>query len=563
MLFAAAVGATMVSCSDDDNLGEAPRLFRPIASSDASSNNLVVTWDKITGATSYTLDLYRVTGTDENGDDIKEKIQTVTTTADTYTFENLEWDEKYAVSIKATGETKESEYYDVDAVNINYPTKVSEVKTIDNAARISWKEGGDVIKMIVAIPAEGTDTVFKTVSTSEYEQGYADVNGLSTETSYTFKTYSDKENLSSATYAGRISGTTKASVNFDEKYGEGMWLDIRNYDEQEAKDTLKSSVFWEQVKDGMTIILRGEQEYKVNGDVKFDRSVTFITGQTLGGNAKFISSGGMGLASNVTIDKVKFEDIDIYSDKQPDDATLRANTDKGFGGRQVVNINGTKSTVNELIFNNCYIQGYRAVVRVQAAGEGFQNVTFKGCTINGIGDQGVITTNNKKADIQNVTFEDCTILNIVMLADFRASASAQTLNISNCTFCYAPIETTANANTPLLRLGSNAVTVNISGSLFGPSMASEGSGGSKIATYTAGTAGSILLNASATTPSVAGSYKTNFGYTQVGTNLTTYPIDGLTELSYDETKLWNEPSAGDFKIISTLPSTAGATKWIQ
>ena len=32
MLFAATIGTTMVSCSDDDNLGDAPRLFRPIAS---------------------------------------------------------------------------------------------------------------------------------------------------------------------------------------------------------------------------------------------------------------------------------------------------------------------------------------------------------------------------------------------------------------------------------------------------------------------------------------------------------------------------------------------------
>ena len=35
------------------------------------------------------------------------------------------------------------------------------------------------------------------------------------------------------------------------------------------------------VKDGMTVILRGEQEYKISNAISLDCNVTFITGMTL------------------------------------------------------------------------------------------------------------------------------------------------------------------------------------------------------------------------------------------------------------------------------------------
>lgn len=147
MLFAATVGTTMISCSDDDNLGDAPRLFRPIASATVNSNNLKVEWDKIQGATSYELELGLVTSTDEDGTNHLKVIKKATTEDDTYTFDDLGWDEKYGVRIKCIGNNKESEYYQVKAQSINYPTKVSGAKAIDNAARVSWAEGGQKSSM--------------------------------------------------------------------------------------------------------------------------------------------------------------------------------------------------------------------------------------------------------------------------------------------------------------------------------------------------------------------------------------------------------------------------------
>jgi len=437
---------------------------------------------------------------------------------------------------------------------------------IDNAVRLSWNIDDDAIHSIKAVPTTdtGAPTITAYVSSATFEKGYIDVYGLKPETVYSVYAYKDSITQDNSTYAGCMTGTTLAAPNFDEKYGAGKWLDIRNWDEKEAKDTLKTVEFWAAIPDGAAIILRGEQEYKVNNSVKFNGSYTFVTGPTLGGNARFISSGGLTCASGASIQKLQFEDIDFISDKALTGGSneIATNTDKGFGGRQVFNNNGTNSTVEELVFKNCSMTGYRSIVRVQNANDAIQKLTFKGCTINGVGDQGVVTTNNKAADWRSVTFDDCTITNIVMLCDLRATAGEMTFTVKNCTFCYAPIETTSNKNTPLFRFGSNGVTLNIQNTFFGPSMASTGSTGDDVLTYQAGTAGSILLDNQEAQVSVTHSFKTKYDWTLIVE--ATYPIDALTELNMTETELWKAPAEGDFTVIGNVGETGiGASKWQQ
>ena len=52
---ALATTCSFYSCSDDDSLGEAPRLFSPIPTLNSQKNNLLVTWNNINGATEYEL----------------------------------------------------------------------------------------------------------------------------------------------------------------------------------------------------------------------------------------------------------------------------------------------------------------------------------------------------------------------------------------------------------------------------------------------------------------------------------------------------------------------------
>jgi hypothetical protein len=558
--------AALVSCSDDETDGNAPRLFRPVATLEVSSNNIITTWENIKEATSYELSLYRVTGTDEADNNTYELVQTAVTNSSPYTWKNLNWDEKYKVVIKCANASKSSLEYETTDVNVNYLSGLTTIKFIDSAVRLSWKTDGDVIRSVKVVPTTDTTapTVTAIVNSADFAAGYIDVYGLQPETAYSVYAYKDSETQDNSTYAGRMSGSTKAVSNFDEKYGAGMWIDIRSWDEKEAKDTLKSEVFWANVPAGTAIILKGEQDYKVNNSIKFNGSYTFVTGPTLGGNARFISSGGLTCASGAQIDKLQFEDIDFISDKaMPEGGNeVATNTDKGFGGRQVFNNNGTNAVVKELVFKNCTMTGYRAIVRTQKDNDAIQKVSFKGCTINGVGDQGVVTTTNKAADWQDITFDDCTITNIVMLCDMRATAGDLTFTVKNCTFCYAPIETTANKNTPLFRFGTNNVTLNISNTFFGPSLASTGSTGDDMLTYQAGTAGSILLDNQAAPVSASHSFKTKYDWTIIAE--ATYPIDGLTELEMTETDLWKAPAEGDFTVIGNVgESGIGPSKWQQ
>lgn len=127
------------------------------------------------------------------------------------------------------------------------------------------------------------------------------------------------------------------------------------------------------------------------------------------------------------------------------------------------------------------------------------------------------------------------------------------------------METTENANTPLFRFESLAVNLNISKSIFGPSMASESSKGSNIMLNTAGPKGSIMLNGANAAVSVTSSFRTKFDWTAIGTTEPkTYPIDALISAGMDETELWNDPAKGDFKLKGTLSiDDAGASKWRQ
>lgn len=573
MAIASLLGVSVVSCTDGNDWdvdSSHARLFAPTASLETNRNAITASWSSISGATQYNLALYRVSSTDEEGNNSYELVETATCESSPYTFENLIWEEKYKVEINCTGVQADSKTSSTNDVTVVYPTCMKSVKTIEDAARIMWDLNGDLIRAIVAKSDDGSEPIVVTVSEEQYNKGNVDVMDLTPNTKYTFYAYTDEEEHVNSTYAGKITGTTTKPINFDELYGEGMWYDARELDDAEAKGMLANEDFWAEIKDGMTVILKGEFDYDANNKHAIEKSVRFVTAATLGDNARFVSTGGLGLAKNVTVDFLEFVDVDFISDKAlPGGGNeIVTNTDKGFGGRQVFNINGTNSTLKKLSFDGCKIEGYRAVVRGQADNDNVNEIVFANCILNGIGDQGVITTTNKLGDLQKVTFKNSTITNIVMLADLRATVGDLTFNIENCTFCYAPIETNANANTPMFRFGgnNNTIKLNVTNSLFGPSLFAGGNGGN-IKAYNAGTVGSIFVVSGANTlVSVSNSYKTNFGWTEIKNATTgesvTYPLEGLTELNMNEESLWTNPAEGEFKIKANLgESGIGDLRW--
>lgn len=558
MILLVAVSAsvcTLTSCNDDDDLTKADALFRPVINETDNVKHgltadyvpyMIVNWDNYTDANRYVVGIEATDGSD---------TRTVETDTTTYRFDGLQYDKEYNITLqaKSTISGLESKAFSLTTTSLDYPTMLSTPSAsdiIDIAARIRWAEGTVYDKLEVYKDSNDSLISVINLNSTQLAELAAIVSNLSPKTTYKVVAYQN------GAYRGKKRFTTAASESFS-----GAVIDLRDVVDSIAKnfittDQIAADVAANAGKD-VTYVLKGGFDYKVSGGTALPstaNSIRFVTGLTLEGNARFLQSGGFTMAAEADINAVTFEKIDFVSDKVNNGSNpVDTNHDKGWGGRQVFNVNNTKATMKNLTYRNCSFTGYRAVCRAQNASDAVNHILMEGCLINCIGDQGVITTTNKAADWQSVTMRNCTITNIVLLCDLRATASTLDFNIENCTFCYAPIETTSNANTPLFRLGSGNVNLNVKNTLVGPSMKTTDSAGDEIWTYEAGTAGSILLSGTPNNLVVEDSYKTNFVWTDLGADgvVKVYPLEGLGELSLDETKLWSNPSKGQFNIIGT------------
>lgn len=546
----------LASCSDDDS-STLRGLFRPVINeSDNITHGLddnqipymVVKWDNYTNANQYVIKIEANDGTDT-------REQTVDTTF--YRFDNLQYDKEYNISLRATNTVSglESKDFTLTTTSLDYPTSLAtpgSSDVIDTQARIKWTGTPNYEKLLIY--KDSNDSLVSEVALDEgdYEASEVIVRNLSPRTGYRVEAFTGDK------YLGKKRFSTVASENYS-----GVVFDLRGLDESEGSSYITTDRLAADAAanpdDDITYVLQGGLLYKISGGTNlpgFAHKIKFVTGLTLAGNAIFRSGGGIGMTSGQDVAEVVFEKIDFISDKAIEGGSneVATNTDKGFGGRQVFNINGVKATLGKLTFKDCSMTGYRAVVRAQTVNDHINDIVLENCVLNGIGDQGVFTTTNYKSDWRSVTMRNCTVTNIVMLCDFRSTAGTLAFTIENCTFCYAPIETTANANTPMFRLGTENVDLKVKNTLFGPSMATEESAGGKLKTYNAGVAGSIFLAGTPNSLDVQDSYKTNFEWTNRTPDAevpTINPLEGLGETGLSETLLWSNPAGGLFYVIGT------------
>jgi hypothetical protein len=568
IVFSLLFGASFISCQEEEDLGSAPRLFRPVTTLEVRNNNIIATWDNIKGATSYELTLHKSTGKKaEDGTELTEKYrETITVVSSPYTFEGVDWDEKYGLEIKSIGNNVASDVYKTSLMSVTYPTKLSEVRTTDIAVLVVWREGGNEITALNIVPEGEGEPILQSVASGEYASGKKIIEGLSPDKSYKVFAYSGEEQTDN-TYEGRLSFKTKQSENFDERYGEGNYLDLRG---ENSKSILTSSNIVARMNDteGLALILKGGFKYEINSSLKFQKSVSFVTGLSLEGNAIIVQDAAMQTEVDATVAKIAFEGIDLISSTAAATPVSEATgTSSSAWSKQVYNVpnSATNSNVGEMNFKNCRIEGYRSVIRLQTnSNEMIGKVSFDGCTINGVGEQGFFHIRETLGNINEIEIKNSTLTNICVLVDARKTATNQlSLTISDCTFCYAPIETIAGATTPLLRFATTALNLSVTNTIFGPSMATQNGDGINIITYTAGTRGSIFLNATTALVGVTNSFKTNFGWTEIGGK--TYPLDNLDpSLTISETGLFTDPAKGNFKIKYSSfegAKTAGALQW--
>lgn len=534
----------MTSCSDDDDAGSKV-LLRPVTAMEIVQNKAYLSWKSVEGATEYIVEVYKVVDKGE------ELYRTETVPGDRSSCViDLDWEENYKFKVKCEGNGRLSGYWETEVTGILYrplSIELGEARTIDTQALISWTPNDTVvITALTAVPM-GTETVNSqdikvyNVSSEEYLAGSKIIDDLTPQTSYRVSLYSGEEQ-SSDTYQARIEVKTAVTENLDEDYGTANRIDLRN----EAFDPdYFNKLDWNSLAEGTTFVLPAAKTYMLNSGeavIEFAHSVHFVTPQTLEDYPTFSFDNAFRVVEGGVIDKVTFKRVNLKASK-----SLSEVADNSLSGKQVICPESDVFLINTIDFTNCYIENFRSIVRSKKATGNVGAIAFKECTINAIGNQGIVSTDGKNGNyINDVSFDECTITNICGIADLRNSSSGKSISITNTTFCYAPME-----NSFLFRVDPS-IAVKIENCVFGGSMKIDG----KLPKFNELGSGGQDDYTGVYPFSSVNSFQANDRTSSKG-NL------GLSDSKMSTATLFTAPGTNNFKLneLFTGCSSVGASKW--
>lgn len=534
----------MTSCSDDDDAGSKV-LLRPVTAMEIVQNKAYLSWKSVEGATEYIVEVYKVV---DKGEELY-KTETVPGDRSSCVID-LDWEENYKFKVKCEGNGRLSGYWETEVTGVLYrplSIELGEARTIDTQALISWMPNDTVvITALTAVPM-GLETVNSqdikvyNVSSEEYLAGSKIIDDLTPETSYRVSFYSGDEQ-SSDTYQARIEVKTTVTENLDEDYGTANRIDLRN----EAFDPdYFNKLDWNSLAEGTTFVLPAGKTYVLNSGetvIEFAHSVHFVTPQTLEDYPTFSFDNAFRIVEGGVVDKVTFKRINLRASK-----SLSEVADNSLSGKQVICPESDVFLINTIDFTNCYIENFRSIVRSKKATGNVGAIAFKECTINAIGNQGIVSTDGKNGNyINDVSFDECTITNICGIADLRNSSSGKSISITNTTFCYAPME-----NSFLFRVDPS-IAVKIENCVFGGSMKIDG----KLPKLNELGSGGQDDYTGVYPFSSVNSFQANDRTSSKG-NL------GLSDSKMSTTTLFTAPGTNNFKLneLFTGCSSVGASKW--
>ena len=534
----------MTSCSDDDDAGSKV-LLRPVTAMEIVQNKAYLSWKSVEGATEYIVEVYKVL---DKGEELY-KTETVPGDRSSCVID-LDWEENYKFKVKCEGNGRLSGYWETEVTGILYrplSIELGEARTIDTQALISWTPNDTVvITALTAVPM-GLETVNSqdikvyNVSSEEYLAGSKIIDDLTPETSYRVSLYSGEEQ-NSDTYQARIEVKTAVTENLDEDYGTANRIDLRN----EAFDPdYFNKLDWNSLAEGTTFVLPAGKTYVLNSGetvIEFAHSVHFVTPQTLEDYPTFSFDNAFRIVEGGVVDKVTFKRINLRASK-----SLSEVADNSLSGKQVICPESDVFLINTIDFTNCYIENFRSIVRSKKATGNVGAIAFKECTINAIGNQGIVSTDGKNGNyINDVSFDECTITNICGIADLRNSSSGKSISITNTTFCYAPME-----NSFLFRVDPS-IAVKIENCVFGGSMKIDG----KLPKFNELGSGGQDDYTGVYPFSSVNSFQANDRTSSKGSL-------GLSDSKMSTTTLFTAPGTNNFKLneLFTGCSSVGASKW--
>lgn len=517
---------TFTGCSDDE---EGTRvLLRPVTTMVTDMNHVQLSWKAVPGATEYVVEIYRVT------DGVNELYDTITTSETSLTLD-LEWDDSYQIKVRGIGDGRESATWGTDVITLVFPTILGQTKSIDTQARVTWTPTDEfAITTLTAVPLdkkgnEAGEAKTYEVSSEEYTAGEKILTDLTPSTSYKISAYSGEAILDN--YRGRVMLSTEAADNFAD-FG-------TNQINVPADENYFNTVDWDNLPEGTVFILPEGQTYLIGSPeaINLSHSVAFVSPMTLGDYPTFRMEGAFNLPEGSNVSKINFKRINIKATSE-----LADQTSNSLSGKQVV-CPDKACQIDSIIFTDCSLENFRALVRTKNADAKINSINFRECTMNGIGNQGMVAS--QKGYLGDVTFDECTATNICGIADMDKSEYGKSLTVKNCTFCYAPME-----NSYLTRL-ANTVTATFENCVFGASMKIDGK---KPAFDQPGTGG---------TGDYRGTINATYTNCYATSDLNLKNALGWTGTNLDTNTMYQDPANHNFKLSSSFTGcqTAGASKW--
>jgi hypothetical protein len=502
--------------------GGAPdRLFRPTVkgSLTAPGNYIQATWEKVTNASSYTVQLSK--------DTFKTIDRSVTIDTTSVLFENLLWDKLYQLQVRANASdsTKSSKMANLGSIKTaKFPSILkpfnSSSDATDEAVKVSWTTSGATVTSIRVLKLDSTLVKDVALTSTDVSAEYKIITGLASSASYIIELFSGTALRGYDTYK------TKAPLA-------GNLIDLRNIEGRPSvlSDTLPL------VASGSIVILKKGLTYTIPGGFNLSKAVTILSGDDLLNPtpANIIMSSSMNITGNSTIDSIAFNNVRLSC----------SDANNGFQNNYVFNISNP-CTIGKIIFQSCKAEYLRGLTRLQTAVINVSSFIVNDCIIDSVRNYGVINVDNVNCKVNDISIRNSTIYKAEAIVVSKQNSNS--VLIDRCTINEAPIA--GNYLINYSTSGTNNVTAGIivRNCIFGIGK-----------NNTTGVKG---IQAGASTVITGSNNYSTSDYVLAATN--PLPVPGVTPYSGSSTSLWKDPVNGDFNFKDSNfqgKSTAGDPRW--
>ncbi len=397
-----------LACEKEEEFG-ITRLFRPVTNQDdiiSGGNWILISWQSIKGAVSYTVEISRDT------------FKTIDVSVDVDTnyvlFDDLEWYTLYQIQLKANA--SDSKYdskmaYAGEKRTAKFPTILitpSEDFVTDVAAIVKWISSGEDPTTIKVYKTEDNSLAKEVeLTTDDIAAEERIVSGLSPSTQYTIYIYSGEIVRGWELYETKVPFLTGDNG-----------IDLRSFEDDPM-------ILWDtlnKVPDGSVVILKRGMTYSIPSGYSIGNSVTVLSGYDFISELATIDIGSsFDIMSNSTIDSIVFKDLNL----------------KGvYATGYVFNIS-TDCTIGKLKFESCRGQIFRGFTRLKdPTAASINTFSINDCIIDSLAGYGLVNVDNAADMIENIIVTNSTVYNAQKV--FVSKANTNSVIIKDCTFNELP-----------------------------------------------------------------------------------------------------------------------------